>query len=160
MKNKSILLLIAILSMSLMASTCSSDDDGGNGGDNNQQINEWEDTTETGTWKITLYSDDGEDETYHYVDYSFNFGTNGVLTAQKGDETITGTWSITDDSNSSDDDDGNSGDIDFNIFFSAPPRFEELSDDWDIVSITDTKIELTDVSGGNGGTDHLTFTKN
>jgi len=158
MKNKSILLLIAVLSMSLMASTCSNDDDGN--GDNNQQIGQWENITETGTWKITLYSDDGDNETHHYEGYIFTFAATGQLTAVKGDETITGTWSITDDSNSNDDDDGNSGDIDFNIFFSAPQRFEELSDDWDIVSITNTKIELMDVSGGNGGTDHLTFSKN
>ena len=53
-----------------------------------------------------------------------------------------------------------SGDIDFNIFFSAPADFAELSDDWDIISHTALKIELIHVSGGNGGTDLLTFEKN
>lgn len=159
MKNKSILLLIAILSMSLMASSCSNDD-GGSNNNNNQQISDWEDITEAGTWKITLYSDDGEDETFYYEGYTFTFAANSTLTAVKGEETITGSWSITDDSNSNDDDDGNSDDIEFNIFFSTPPRFEELSDDWDIVSISNVKIELVDVSGGNGDTDYLTFSKN
>ncbi len=37
--------------------------------------------------------------------------------------------------------------------------FEELSDDWDIISHSSTKIELIDISGGNGGTDYLTFEK-
>ena len=53
-----------------------------------------------------------------------------------------------------------SGDIDFNIFFASPADFAELSEDWDIISHSATKIELKHVSGGNGGTDLLTFEKN
>jgi hypothetical protein len=53
-----------------------------------------------------------------------------------------------------------SGDIDFNIFFASPVDFSELSEDWDIITNTGTKIELIHVSGGNGGTDLLTFEKN
>ena len=37
---------------------------------------------------------------------------------------------------------------------------EDLTDDWDVVSHTATTISLIDVSGGNGGTDTLVFTKN
>lgn len=44
--------------------------------------------------------------------------------------------------------------------FTSPPDFEELTDDWDIISQTSSKIELIDISGGNGGTDYLTFQKN
>ncbi|MEZ4988540.1 MAG: hypothetical protein R2795_26535 [Saprospiraceae bacterium] len=36
-------------------------------------------------------------------------------------------------------------------------RFEELNEDWEIISQSDTRIELVHVSGGNGGTDYLTF---
>lgn len=53
-----------------------------------------------------------------------------------------------------------SGAIDFNIFFASPADFAELSEDWDIISHTASKIELKHVSGGNGGTDLLTFEKN
>jgi hypothetical protein len=53
-----------------------------------------------------------------------------------------------------------SDDLDFNISFASPPDFEELSDDWDFISQSSSKIELIDVSGGNGGTDYLTFEKN
>jgi hypothetical protein len=35
--------------------------------------------------------------------------------------------------------------------------FEDLVDDWDFISVSNTKIELIDISGGNGGTDYLTF---
>ncbi|MCM4152822.1 hypothetical protein DHD05_14595 [Arenibacter sp. N53] len=53
-----------------------------------------------------------------------------------------------------------SGEIDFNIFFASPADFAELSEDWDIISHSSTKIELKHVSGGNGGTDLLTLEKN
>lgn len=50
------------------------------------------------------------------------------------------------------------GEIDFNIFFASPEDFNELSDDWNIVSYSATKIELIDESG-DGETDLLTFEK-
>jgi hypothetical protein len=50
--------------------------------------------------------------------------------------------------------------VDFNIVFLSPADFEELSEDWSILSISPSKIELKHVSGGNGGTDFLTFEKN
>ena len=109
----------------------------------------------SGTWAITYYFDDA-DETSDYAGYTFTFGASNVITATNGTNTYTGTWTIT-DSNSSDD---SIDDLDFNIVFTAPPDFEELSDDWDIVEVTDTKIELIDISGGGGGTDYLTFEKN
>ena len=37
--------------------------------------------------------------------------------------------------------------------------FDEFNDDWDIVSVLPTRIELRDVSGGGGGTDILIFEK-
>lgn len=108
---------------------------------------------QTGTWKITSYIDSGKNETNDYVGYTFTFNENGSLTASNGTNTINGTWSVTKDS--SDD-----NDLDFNISFASPPNFEELSDDWDIVSTSLSKIDLIDVSGGSGETDTLVFEKN
>jgi hypothetical protein len=53
--------------------------------------------------------------------------------------------------------DDSSDDLDFNIFFNVANDFEDLNDDWDIISQSSSKIELIDISGGNGGTDYLTF---
>ncbi|NNE02077.1 MAG: hypothetical protein HKN52_02840 [Eudoraea sp.] len=114
----------------------------------------------SGTWSITNYVDSGTDETNDYAGYSFSFNADGSLDAVNGGTTITGSWSVTSDDSSDDDDYDSTDDIDFNIFFSTPPNFEELSDDWDIVSRSSTRIELIDISGGNGGTDSLTFEKN
>jgi hypothetical protein len=119
---------------------------------------------QSGTWRITYFWDTDEDETSNFTGYDFTFNTDGTLIAVKGNTTVNGTWSVVDDSgNSSSDDDGNStDDDDFNILFSVPTTsdFDDLNDDWDIISVTANKIELIDVSGGNGGTDFLTFEKN
>ncbi|MCB0457968.1 MAG: hypothetical protein KDC91_09510 [Flavobacteriaceae bacterium] len=119
---------------------------------------------QSGTWRITSFIDSGQDETSDFNGYIFTFNENGTVTATKGATTISGTWSVSDDSsNSSSDDDGNStDDDDFNLFFSVSPDsdFEDLNDDWDFISVSSTKMELIDISGGNGGTDYLTFQKN
>ncbi|WP_397362441.1 hypothetical protein [Olleya sp. R77988] len=153
--------MLIMLSFSLMSSTCSNDDDDASPNDNSQQIAQVQSTATSGTWIVSSFIDSGQDETNDFNGYQFTFGSDGILTADNGSNTITGTWSVTDDSNSNDDS-SSSSDIDFNIFFSVPDTsvFEDLNDDWDIVSHTDTTISLIDVSGGNGGTDTLVFQKN
>lgn len=152
---------LLMLSFTLMSSMCSNDDDDGNSNNNNQQIAQIENTAESGTWRITNFNDSGENETSDFSGYDFSFNSDGSLVATNGTNTLTGTWSVTDDSNSSDDS-SSDDDIDFNIFFPVPDSndFEDLNDDWDVVTTTSTRIELIDISGGNGGTDMLTFEKN
>ena len=157
MKTSLKLSFILMLTISLMSMQCSSDDDN-NPADNSAEIQQIINQVETGNWVITYFFDTDSDETSNYTGYEFTFGSNGMLTASNGTNTYTGTWSVTDDSNSSDDS-SSDDDIDFNISFVSPSDFEELSDDWDIISHSSTKIELIDVSGGNGGTDYLTFEK-
>ena len=148
--------LLVILCFTLIFSACSNNDDDGNVNDSSEQIAQLESTVQSGTWRITDFIDSGENETSDFKGYNFSFNSDGSLVATNGTDTLTGTWSVTDDSSSSDDD------IDFNIFFPVPDTndFEDLNDDWDVISHTSTKIELIDISGGNGGTDNLTFEKN
>ena len=113
-----------------------------------------------GTWIVSSYIDDGDDETSDYSTFRFNFLEDGVLNAtdllSSNSNPYVGTWSIT-DSNSNDDD--SLDDLDFNINFTVSNKLDDLSDDWDIISYTETEIKLIDVSGGNGGIDYLTLTK-
>jgi len=150
---------ICTLLIFLLITSCSSNDDS-NSDNISQQIIQIENIVESGTWRITNFNDSGQDETSDFAGYDFTFNVDGTLLATNGTNTLNGTWSITDDS--SDDDSSSSDDIDFNIFFPVPDinDFEDLNDDWDIVSTSSTKIELIDISGGNGDTDLLTLEKN
>ena len=137
-------------------SSCNSDDDS-KAVSGSQDANEIINTVRSGSWKITYYYDTDHEETTDFNGYNFTFGTGNVLTASNGTNTYTGTWSVADDGS---DDDNSDNDLDFNIAFSSPEKFQELTDDWDIIERSATVIKLRDVSGGNGGTDLLTFTKN
>jgi hypothetical protein len=153
MKKVILIPMLFCLFMLNVASMCSSDDNSSSSQDPTPVIN----AATQGTWRVTSYVDSGTDETNHFTGYNFTFSNGGVLTATNGSNTVTGTWSVlNDDSN----DDSPSNDLDFNIGFTAPANFADLTDDWDIVSYSDTTISLIDISGGNGGTDTLVFTKN
>lgn len=155
-KNKSSI-MVALL-FALIISSCSSDDNNNNitppPAVNN--VADVVNTVSTGTWRITYYYDTDQEETSSFNGYNFTFGASNVLTAANGTNNYSGSWSVT-DSNSNDD---NPSDLDFNIAFTTPAQFEELTDDWEIIEKSATIIKLRDVSGGNGGTDYLTFTKN
>ena len=136
-------------------SSCSDEDDStvNNSVDPTPVIN----IVNNGTWRVTLYEDSGVDETSNFTGYNFSFDAGNVLTATNGTNTYSGTWSVTSDNSM---DDSPSNDLDFNIAFSAPANFAELTEDWNIISYTATKVQLVHVSGGGGGTDYVTFEKN
>jgi len=159
MKNTFLYSFLIMLSFSLMSATCSSDDDDP-ANDNSQEIIEIENTAESGTWIISSYVDSGQDETNDFNGYVFTFGNDGTVTATNGTTSYNGTWSITDSDSS--DDSSSDDDIDFNLSFPVPESndFDDLNDDWDIVSYSSNTISLIDVSGGNGETDTLVFQKN
>ena len=153
-KKIAIIPFLSVVFFMNMASTCSGDDDNNNSSSDPRPVIN---TVTSGTWRVTYYFDTDSNETSDFAGYNFTFGSSNVLTATNGTNTYTGSWSVTNDDS---DDDNPSSDLDFNILFASPANFADLSDDWDIVSRTATKIELIDVSGGNGGTDYLTFEKN
>lgn len=153
-------ILVSTVLCGILLVSCSKDDNT-SVLDNTALIQQTQNFAVAGNWRITNFNDSGQDETAHFTGYNFTFSDGGMLTATNGTNTLDGGWSVTDDSNS-DDDSSNDNDIDFNIFFPVPDTndFEDLNDDWHIVSTSNTKIELRDISGGNGGTDLLTFEKN
>ncbi|MGB5242018.1 MAG: hypothetical protein WBN50_00260 [Lutimonas sp.] len=149
--KKNYLLLTGILLL-LVFFSCSDDDKD----EPNDIKDEIESEVQKGTWRISKFIDSGDDETSDFNGYDFIFRDSGVLNANNGTNNYDGTWSITDSSS----DDDSLDDLHFNINFNLTNDFEDLNDDWDIISRSSTKIELIDVSGGNGGTDYLTFEKN
>jgi len=141
--------LFTILGIGLLAS-CSK------WSNSQKQINN---TALDGTWIISSYIDDGDDETNDFSTFRLDFLEDGILNGtdllSSNSNPYVGSWSIS-DSNSNDD---SLEDLDFNMNFSVGNKLDDLSDDWDIISYTDTEIKLIDISGGGGGTDYLTLTK-
>jgi hypothetical protein len=144
MKRIFIIPALLFIFMLNVASMCSSDDNSSPSTNPSTVIN----TVTQGTWRITYFFDTDTNETSNYSGYNFTFNSDGSVVAVGNGLSITGTWSVVND------------DLDFNLLFTSPEIFADLSDDWDVLERTDTKIRLIDVSGGNGGTDYLTFEKN
>ncbi len=121
--------------------------------------NNIQDDIQQGTWVVSSYIDNGNDETMDFTAFRFTFNQDGSLQVMdllsSSTNQFAGQWSIT-DSNSNDD---SIDDLDFNVTFNVGNKLDDLTDDWDIVSQSETEIKLVDVSGGNGGTDYVTFTK-
>jgi hypothetical protein len=107
-------------------------------------------TAGSGTWRITYYFDTGHEETANFSGYTFTFAGSSLLTATRTDSVITGTW------NSGNDD----SKVKLILSFANPASFSKISEDWHVIELTSTKIRLEHVTGGNSGTDYLTFEKN
>lgn len=140
--NKLTFNTIIALALVLFTTACKKEDNSSNNSNVSNIVAQ-------GDWRITLYNESGTDELYHFTGYTFTF-TNGNVTAVKGANSISGTYSTgIDDSKNK-----------MYLDFGTTVPFDELNDDWQIIEETTTKIRLQDVSGGNGGTDLLTFEKN
>lgn len=107
-------------------------------------------TVSAGRWRVTYYWDTNRDETANFNGFNFTFGPSNLVSAANGILNINGTWSTAIDDSK----------IKLILAFTTNANFIEISDDWHVIERTDTKIRLQDISGGNGGTDYLTFEKN
>jgi hypothetical protein len=159
MKKRFLYSILFAFSFSLMSSICTSDyEDNITPRNNSQEITQIKNTVESGIWIVTSFIDSGQNETNHFNGYDFIFKTDGTLVADDKNILINGSWSIVDTGDYSNSED----DIHFNISFpvSNANNFDDLNEDWKIVLYNNTKIDLIHISGGNGGTDTLTFKKN
>lgn len=151
------LIPIPILLITMVIASCSKEE--GNSTNETDALNSdaIKSAMANGSWQISYYFDTDTEETAEFTGFVFNFNADGILNATDGNTALSGAWSIED----SDNDTADSMDdyTEFNILFSSPAKFAELSDDWEIKSFSSSKIELIDASGGNGGTDYLTFEK-
>ncbi len=152
------LMSFGILLLFFVTISCSSTDDNPIVNSNEQIIIELGNIMQNGSWRISSFIDSGENETDHFNGYNFVFQANGILRADNFTNNYEGTWRITDDDDSQDD--SGSEDLEFIINFNLTNDFEDLNDDWDIVTYSATRIELRDISGGDGDTDLLTFQRN
>ena len=135
--KKIILLSVAILFSSLVIISCSK-----------EHITNVASYVTKGTWRVTLYQENGVSKLYYFSNYDFIF-SNSTVTATRNASTVTGTFSTKyDDSKNK-----------LVLNFGNTSPFNQLNDDWEILEESATKIRMQDVSGGNGGTDLLTLEK-
>ncbi|MBT0608386.1 hypothetical protein [Aequorivita echinoideorum] len=145
--------LLLILSLAVMFS-CSSDDDSGD------VINDEFDTIVNilpqGQWRVSYFANDGGDQTSSFESFVFNFNADGTVTAVNDLFSEEGTWRYESSANNSDDD----NDEELVLQFTQTTPFSEISEDYDIVSISTTTIELSDDKDStSASTELLTFTK-
>ncbi|AFL81615.1 hypothetical protein Aeqsu_2155 [Aequorivita sublithincola DSM 14238] len=139
---------LLILFTAIVFASCSSNDDSGDA--NTNEFENIKTTLPEGEWKITRLIDGESDHTTAFESFIFTFNQDGTVFAQTDLFTEAGTWKYDNSSNSAEE---------LDLLFSETPPFDEINDDWDIVSVTNSKVELKDVSGGNGDIELLTFTK-
>ena len=109
-----------------------------------------------GTWKVTYFFDAKTNKSSTFSGYDFTFGSNEILLANNTSLDYDGKWSVIKSGEIGD----NLNDINFTILFSSPNSFAELSDDWNIVQISETQIRLKGVDNDNGESNYLIFEKN
>lgn len=147
-KNPYLMVLLGLMLSFSLVSCFGSDDDDSNNNNNGGTSG----IVVEGSWKVTLFQEDNSNQTNHFSGYAFTFNTNGSLIAVNGSTTQTGTWSTGGDDSTN------------KLWISFPTApddspFEEITEDWQIISKTPSKIELRHVSGGDGSVDLLTFEK-
>ncbi|MBP9923787.1 MAG: hypothetical protein KBF92_08145 [Bacteroidia bacterium] len=101
----------------------------------------------TGTWYVSKMTEDGDDLTYLFDEYTFVFNTNGELTAACPYGTEVGSWYA-----EADDDD----DDEFRIALGNTEPLVHLSKRWHIRSQVADKVELYD---DDNDEEEVTFTK-
>lgn len=93
---------------------------------------------------ITYFADE-KDETEIFKEYVFGFQSGGALRLSKGSESYSGTWGQV----------SSSGKTLINLRISAAGLVQRLAGDWEIISVTDDALQLSDPNGGNNKVMHL-----
>jgi hypothetical protein len=132
------LLVIALLATSLLANV---------GCTKSAKKSDTGPTPLTGDWKVTYYFDQGQLRTEDYTDYTFDFKPKNAITATVNDQTSFGYWAIS----------TREATQKLNIGFNTgDDKLSELTDDWDVIFVSETKVELSDNDASGSHIVHFT----
>ena len=134
--------------MAIAFTACSSDDDSGDA--NTTEFEQIKSILPQGEWEVSKLIEDGTDQTIAFESFVFNFNADGTLRAQNDLFTENGTWVY---------DNSDSGSENLNLQFSGTTPFEKIHKNWEIVSVSNSKIELSYDNVDTGDTELLTFSK-
>lgn len=140
---KKILLLLAVV----VFASCSSDDDAGDV--YTSEFEQIKTTLPQGKWEVSTFIDGQEDKTSTFESFVFTFNEDGTVEAKTDLFTEGGTWAYDNTSNSSEK---------LILQFGEMNPFDAINDDWDIVSVSNSKVELSD-DDENEDVELLTFVK-
>jgi hypothetical protein len=132
----------AVLLLALFALSSCDDTSSENRDNIAAKVNEVENRAINGQqWRITNFTNSNLDRTEVFNGYIFEFDSNNLLTSTNGSDNLSGSWSV---KNTASDGEAKTefDNIDFLISFTNPAQFEALTGNWEIVSITDSRIEL------------------
>ncbi len=126
------IIAIAMLAATGMVFACSKDQVQP---DNPSGVQDLTEVLLEGSWVITLFIDDGDDDTYYFDGYTFSFqpGDSVVATSSQSGQRIQGTWQTRFDD----------GRVELWLNFSTgSDEFRELNEDWYLIEASDDRIRL------------------
>lgn len=139
--------LLLIFSVIVLAS-CSSNDAPGD-----VITNEFDRITSVlsqGTWKVTTLIEGNEDHAVDFESLIFIFNADGTVISETDLYTETGNWHYRSTSQNGEQ---------LVLEFSDMTPFDQIDDDWTIVSVTSSKVELSDDGDNEGDPELLVFSK-
>lgn len=118
-------------------------------GDINPEVVALRDIMKDGTWYVSQYLDDGEDETSDYLGYNFEFRDSITVYAYGVGGVVYGIWTVTYQNDQ------------LNFEFDMDSPINGADDDaYEVLSQTENKITFITRDSNNNIEDTLTFTKN
>lgn len=118
----------------MIISNCSRDE-----ANNNISPSKVTNTVSSGSWHVTYFGDKDKEEASHLNEYKFTFMDSNIITAIREGRVVKGTWQT----------DADKASVKLNIKFDDPAHLDELSEEWQVLERTDTRIKLLRVSDAN-----------
>lgn len=141
---------ILIIATIIVFASCSTDDDSGSV--NTPEFEQIETILPQGKWEVSKLIENDADSTATFESFDFTFKTDGSVIAQNDLFTENGTWAYDNESNDDDEE--------LILQFTNTTPFNKINDDWDIISVSSSKIELKEDDGDeNSETAILVFSK-
>ena len=103
-----------------------------------------------GKWKISNIYTNNSEHTTDFESFIFTFNEDGTVNGETDLYAEEGTWIYKSSPESGEQ---------LILEFNGTTPFQEISNNWDIVSVSNTKIELSDVGISNDDTQLLAFSK-
>lgn len=141
---KKILILLAVV----VFASCSKDDKAGDA--HTTKFEQIKTTLPEGQWKVSTFIVGQSDKTSDFESFVFTFNQDGTMIGDTDLFSETGTWIYDNTSSTSEK---------LVLLFGETDPFPELNDDWDILSVSNSRVELSDNNNAAGGTLLLSFTK-